>query len=224
MTAELKSKIGDAKVSEKLIAMTVDCNGVYVYLDPYEGAKAVVTEACRNLACSGAVPLGATDNLNMANPHKPNCSGRCAKAFVDSPKLVNFSTRRSLAANCSLYNQNPSGPIDPTPTVAVVGIVEKPEHVTTQWFKDEGDTIILLGEIMDASDPIFGLGGSAYLQVVHGKKNRLAAALRFGNREDVAHHATRTDSIRPREKRARLQRRRFGRCVGRKLYQPTHRA
>jgi phosphoribosylformylglycinamidine synthase len=72
--------------------------------------------------------------------------------------------------NCSLYNQNPSGPIDPTPTVAVVGIVEKPEHVTTQWFKDEGDAIILLGEIVDASDPILGLGGSAYLQVIHGKK------------------------------------------------------
>ncbi len=71
MTAELAAKIGDAKVSEKLIAMTVDCNGVYVYLDPYEGAKAAVAEACRNLACSGAVPLGATDNLNMANPHKP---------------------------------------------------------------------------------------------------------------------------------------------------------
>jgi phosphoribosylformylglycinamidine synthase len=72
--------------------------------------------------------------------------------------------------NCSLYNQNPSGPIDPTPTVAVVGIVEKPEHVTTQWFKDEGDAIILLGEIVDANDPILGLGGSAYLQVIHGKK------------------------------------------------------
>jgi phosphoribosylformylglycinamidine synthase len=72
--------------------------------------------------------------------------------------------------NCSLYNQNPNGPIDPTPTVAVVGVVEKLEHVTTQWFKDEGDAIILLGEIVDANDPIFGLGGSAYLQVIHGKK------------------------------------------------------
>jgi phosphoribosylformylglycinamidine (FGAM) synthase-like enzyme len=72
--------------------------------------------------------------------------------------------------NCSLYNQNPSGPIDPTPTVAVVGIIEKPEHVTTQWFKDEGDAIILLGEIVDTDDPLLGLGGSAYLQVVHGKK------------------------------------------------------
>jgi phosphoribosylformylglycinamidine synthase len=72
--------------------------------------------------------------------------------------------------NCSLYNQNPSGPIDPTPTVAVVGIVEKPEHVMTQWFKDSGDAIILLGEVADANDPLLGLGGSAYLQVVHGKK------------------------------------------------------
>src|SRR6185312_141127 len=60
---------GTAKQNiEKLVAMSVDCNGVYVYLDPYEGGKAAVAEACRNLACSGAVPLGATDNLNMANP------------------------------------------------------------------------------------------------------------------------------------------------------------
>jgi phosphoribosylformylglycinamidine (FGAM) synthase-like enzyme len=73
--------------------------------------------------------------------------------------------------NCSLYNQSPAGPIDPTPTVAVVGIVEKPEHITTQWFKDEGDAIILLGDAVDQSDPLQGLGGSAYLQVIHGQKN-----------------------------------------------------
>ena len=65
-----------ARNIEKLIAMSVDCNGVYVYLDPYEGGKTAVAEACRNLACSGAMPLGATDNLNMANPHKPEFSGR----------------------------------------------------------------------------------------------------------------------------------------------------
>jgi phosphoribosylformylglycinamidine synthase II len=170
MTAELKSKIGDAKVSEKLIAMTVDCNGVYVYLDPYEGAKAVVTEACRNLACSGAVPLGATDNLNMANPHKPELFWQMRESVRGLAEACKFFNAPVTGGNCSLYNQNPSGPIDPTPTVAVVGIVEKPEHVTTQWFKDEGDAIILLGEIVDANDSIFGLGGSAYLQVIHGKK------------------------------------------------------
>src|SRR3984957_357198 len=170
MTEELKSKIGDAKVSEKLIAMTVDCNGVYVYLDPHEGAKAVVTEACRNLACSGAVPLGATDNLNMANPHKPELFWQMRESVRGLAEACKFFNAPVTGGNCSLYNQNPSGPIDPTPTVAVVGIVEKPEHVTTQWFKDEGDAIILLGEIVDKADPIFGLGGSAYLQVIHGKK------------------------------------------------------
>jgi len=170
MTDELKTKIGTAKVSEKLIAMTVDCNGVYVYLDPYEGAKAVVTEACRNLACSGAVPLGATDNLNMANPHKPELFWQMRESVRGLAEACKFFNAPVTGGNCSLYNQNPGGPIDPTPTVAVVGIVEKLEHVTTQWFKDEGDAIILLGEIVDANDPIFGLGGSAYLQVIHGKK------------------------------------------------------
>jgi phosphoribosylformylglycinamidine synthase len=156
--------------SEKLIAMTVDCNGVYVYLDPYEGAKAVVTEACRNLACSGAVPLGATDNLNMANPHKPELFWQMRESVRGLAEACKFFNAPVTGGNCSLYNQNPSGPIDPTPTVAVVGIVEKAEHVTTQWFKDEGDAIILLGEIVDTNDPILGLGGSAYLQVIHGQK------------------------------------------------------
>ena len=170
MSAELKAKVGDAKVSEKLIAMTVDCNGSYVYLDPYEGGKAAVTEACRNLACSGAVPLGATDNLNMANPHKPELFWHMKESVRGLAEACKAFNAPVTGGNCSLYNQNPSGPIDPTPTVAVVGIVEKLEHVTTQWFKDDGDAIILLGEIAGTKDPLLGLGGSAYLQVVHGKK------------------------------------------------------
>lgn len=156
--------------AEKLVAMSVDCNGVYVYLDPYEGGKAAVAEACRNLACSGAVPLGATDNLNMANPHKPELFWQIkesVRGLADGCRAFNAPV---TGGNCSLYNQSPNGPIDPTPTVAVVGLVEKPEHVITQWFKDEGDAIILLGEPVDSTDPILGLGGSAYLQVIHGKK------------------------------------------------------
>jgi phosphoribosylformylglycinamidine synthase subunit PurL len=70
-----------------------------------------------------------------------------------------------------LYNQHPAGPIDPTPTVAMVGLIEKPEHITTQWFKDEGDAIILLGDVADAGDPLRGLGGSAYLRRIHGLKS-----------------------------------------------------
>jgi len=157
-------------VREKLIAMSVDCNGVYVYLDPYEGGKTAVAEACRNLACSGAVPLGATDNLNMANPHKPELFWQMkesVRGLADACRAFNAPV---TGGNCSLYNQSPAGPIDPTPTVAVVGLIEKPEHVTTQWFKDEGDAIILLGEPVDADDPVQGLGGGAYLQVIHGQK------------------------------------------------------
>src|SRR5208337_1373636 len=170
-SAELAAKVGDAKVSEKLIAMTVDCNGGYVYLDPYEGAKAAVAEACRNLACSGAVPLGATDNLNMPSPLKPELFWQIKESVRGLAEGCKAFNAPVTGGNCSLYNQSPAGPIDPTPTISVVGLIDKPEHITTQWFKDEGDAIILLGDAVDQADAIFGLGGSAYLQVIHGKKN-----------------------------------------------------
>jgi phosphoribosylformylglycinamidine synthase subunit PurL len=73
--------------------------------------------------------------------------------------------------NCSLYNQSPNGPIDPTPVIGMVGLIEKTEYITTQWFKDDGDAIILLGELVDSTDPLLGLGGSAFLGVEHGIKN-----------------------------------------------------
>jgi phosphoribosylformylglycinamidine synthase II len=169
MTAELAAKVAGTPVPEKLIAMTVDCNGGYVYLDPYEGAKAAVAEACRNLACSGALPLGATDNLNMPSPLKPELFWQIKESVRGLAEGCKAFNAPVTGGNCSLYNQSPAGPIDPTPTISVVGLIEKPEHVTTQWFKDEGDAIILLGEAVEAT-PLQGLGGSAYLQVVHGKK------------------------------------------------------
>ena len=155
---------------EKFVAMTVDCNAAYVYLDPYEGAKIAVAEAARNLACSGAVPLGATDNLNFANPHNPELFWQLkesVRGFADACRAFDAPV---TGGNCSLYNQSPNGPIDPTPTVALVGLIEKREYITTQWFKDEGDVIILLGDIVDKADPLLGLGGAALLQVVHGLK------------------------------------------------------
>jgi phosphoribosylformylglycinamidine synthase len=169
MSAELAAKVGDPTVSEKLIAMTVDCNGGYVYLDPYEGAKIAVAEACRNLACSGAIPLGATDNLNMPSPLKPELFWQIKESVRGLAEGCKAFNAPVTGGNCSLYNQSPAGPIDPTPTISVVGLIEKLEHVTTQWFKDEGDAIILLGDAVEAT-PLQGLGGSAYLQVVHGKK------------------------------------------------------
>jgi phosphoribosylformylglycinamidine synthase len=163
-----------AAFPEKLLALTVDCNGAYVYLDPYEGGKIAVAEACRNLACAGATPLGATDNLNMPSPLHPELFWQIqesVRGLADGCRAFNAPV---TGGNCSLYNQSPAGPIDPTPTVAVVGLIERPEHVTTQWFKDAGDVILLLGPaanpLVDTGDPLLGLGGSAYLQVIHGRK------------------------------------------------------
>ena len=121
------------------MAMTVDCNGAYVYLDPYEGGKIAVAEAARNLACSGALPLGVTDNLNFGNPHNPELFWQLRESVRGLAEACRAFNTPVTGGNCSLYNQSPAGPIDPTPTVAMVGLIERPEHITTQWFKDEGD-------------------------------------------------------------------------------------
>jgi phosphoribosylformylglycinamidine synthase subunit PurL len=154
----------------KFIAVSVDCNAAYVYLDPYEGGKIAVAEAARNLACSGAVPLGVTDNLNFGNPHNPEIFYQLRKSVEGLAEACRVFEAPVTGGNVSLYNQNPNGPIDPTPTVAVVGQIAKREHITTQWFKEEGDIIVLLGDIIDSSDPLQGLGGSAFLQRVHNLK------------------------------------------------------
>lgn len=155
---------------EKYLAIASDGNGTYVYLDPYEGGKAVVVEAARNLACSGARPLGVTDNLNFGNPHDPALFWQLRESVRGLADGCRALQTPVTGGNCSLYNQSPAGPIDPTPTVAMVGLIERREHITTQWFKDEGDAIILLGAPVDREDPLQGLGGSAYLQVMHGRK------------------------------------------------------
>ncbi len=159
-----------APAKDKFIAVKVDCNAVYVYLDPYEGAKTVVAEVARNLACAGATPLGSTDNLNYGNPHNQEIFWQLRESVRGLAEACRAFNAPVTGGNVSLYNQNPNGPIDPTPTVAMVGLVEKPEHVTTQWFKDAGDAVILLGDPVDTGDPLLGLGGSACLQQIHGLK------------------------------------------------------
>jgi phosphoribosylformylglycinamidine (FGAM) synthase-like enzyme len=155
---------------EKFVALSVDCNATYVYLDPYEGGKIAVAEAARNLACSGARPLGTTDNLNFGNPHNPEIFWQLRESVRGLAEACRAFNAPVTGGNVSLYNQSPNGPIDPTPTVAMVGLIDKPEHITSQWFKDEGDVVILLGELVDSADPLLGLGGSAYLQRIHGRK------------------------------------------------------
>jgi phosphoribosylformylglycinamidine synthase len=174
----------------KFIALAVDCNASYVYLDPYEGGKIAVAEAARNLACSGAVPLGATDNLNFGNPHNPEIFYQLKRSVEGLAEACRVFNAPVTGGNVSLYNQNPNGPIDPTPTVALVGQIEKREHITTQWFKDGGDVIILLGDIQNQNDPLLGLGGSAYLQRLHGLKTGTPPPCDLA-REKTLHDATR---------------------------------
>jgi len=157
-------------VADKYLALTVDCNATYVYLDPYEGGKLVVAEAARNLACSGAVPIGTTDNLNFGSPLNPEIFWQLREAIRGLAEGCRAFNAPVTGGNVSLYNQSPAGPIDPTPTVAMVGVIEQPGHITTQWFKEAGDAIILLGEVCAAGDPLGGLGGSAHLRLAHGLK------------------------------------------------------
>src|SRR5687767_8280644 len=128
----------------KFIALSVDCNAAYVYLDPYEGGKIAVAEACRNLACSGAVPLGATDNLNFGNPHNPEIFYQLRKSVEGLAEACRVFEAPVTGGNVSLYNQNPSGPIDPTPTVAVVGLIEKPEHIRSEEHTSELQSLAYL--------------------------------------------------------------------------------
>jgi phosphoribosylformylglycinamidine synthase len=161
---------GHTNAGEKLIAISVDCNASYVYLDPYEGGKLAVAEGARNLACTGAVPLGVTDNLNFGNPHNPEIFWQLRESVRGLAEACRAFNAPVTGGNVSLYNQSPNGPIDPTPTVAIVGLLEQPEHITTQWFKDEGDAVILLGDVVDSGDALLALGGSAYLRCVHHRK------------------------------------------------------
>lgn len=168
-----KSKNDDPneEFSDKFLALTTDCNGTYTYLDPYEGGKIATAEAARNLVCSGALPIGSTDNLNFGNPHNPELFWQLKEAVRGLAEGCTAFSAPVTGGNVSLYNQNPDGAIDPTPTMSMVGLIEDESHITSQWFKDEGDAIILLGEPVDTDDKLQGLGGSAYLQVCQATKS-----------------------------------------------------
>ena len=155
---------------EKYLAISADGNAAYVLLDPYEGGKTVIAEAARNLACSGALPIGVTDNLNFGNPLYPELFWQLSESVRGMAEACRALQIPVTGGNCSLYNQSPRGPIDPTPTVVMVGLVEEAAHITTQWFKDDGDVILLLGQPVDLEDPLQGLGGSALMQILLGRK------------------------------------------------------
>jgi phosphoribosylformylglycinamidine synthase len=157
---------------EKFLAFTTDCNGTYCFLDPYEGGKIAVAEAARNLVCSGARPLATTDNLNFGNPMKPEVFWQIRQAVQGLAEGCAAFGTPVTGGNVSLYNESPVSAVDPTPVIGMLGIIDDPRHITTQWFKKEGDAILLLGDICETT-PTLGLGGSEYLKRVHRLKKGL---------------------------------------------------
>ena len=175
--------------ADKILAASTDCNAIYCRQDPREGARIAVAECCRNLACSGAVPLALTDNLNFGNPHKPENFLQLREAVEGMAEACRAFGTPVTGGNVSLYNESPIAAIDPTPTVGVVGIIAEATHITTSAFKQAGDVILLLGELVE-NTPAQGMGASHYLKVVHGKKVGPPPALDYAT-EIALHDALR---------------------------------
>lgn len=148
------------KGTKKGIGVTVDCNGYYCYLDPYEGGKQVVAEAARNLVVSGAKPLALTDGLNFGNPEKPEVYyqfEKCVDGITEASKNFNIPV---ISGNVSFYNEGKDSAVYPTPVIGMVGILDDVEKHCTMSFKREGDIVVLVGRNTDE------LGGSEYLKEV----------------------------------------------------------
>lgn len=152
------------KGTQKGLAVTTDCNSRYVYADPYKGALIAVSEAARNIVCSGGQPLGVTNCLNFGNPYDPEVYYQ----FVHAIKGMGDACRKFdtpvTGGNVSFYNQNPEGPVNPTPTIGMVGLLEDINKKMTLDFKQEGDVIYILGAQKD------DINSSEYLYHIHGMK------------------------------------------------------
>jgi len=152
------------KGTKKALAISVDCNGRNCYLNPYNGAMMNVAETARNIVCAGGRPLAITDGLNFGNPMKPENYWQFTKCIEGMSEACAALDTPVISGNVSFYNENPKGPIDPSPMVGMVGIIDDVDKHVTQDFKNEGDVIVLLGE--NRAD----LSGSEYLYIIHSQK------------------------------------------------------
>ncbi|MBM3777366.1 MAG: phosphoribosylformylglycinamidine synthase subunit PurL [Acidimicrobiia bacterium] len=151
------------KDTPRALALSVDGNARFVYLDPAQGARLAVAEAARNVACAGALPIGATNCLNFGNPERPEIMWQLAQAVEGIGDACRALDIPITGGNVSLYNETDGRAILPTPVLGVVGLLEHADRVVSRPFKAAGDAIVLLGGWGDGE-----LGGSAYLKVVHG--------------------------------------------------------
>jgi phosphoribosylformylglycinamidine synthase len=151
------------KGTRKALAMATDCNGRYCWLDPYEGARLAVAEACRNVAAAGAIPIGATNCLNFGNPEKPEIMGQLVTAIRGMAEACRALEVPITGGNVSLYNETEGRAIYPTPVIGVVGLIEDASKALSSWFKEERDAAYLLGTTGE------DLGGSEYLKLIHAR-------------------------------------------------------
>ncbi len=165
----------DGHVVEKLLAFAADCNGRMCELDPFAGGAMAIAEVCRNLACSGAEPIGITDCLNFGNPERPEVMDSFARAIDGLAAACSALGVPIVSGNVSLYNETDGKAILPTPTVAAVGLVASLDDIVTAPFKREGDVVLLLGEAACAGAR--ALGGSEWLVRKTGKLGGDAPAI-----------------------------------------------
>lgn len=149
--------------THKFLAITADCNGLYCYLDPYQGAAIAVAEAARNLAVVGARPLAITNCLNFGNPTKPEVFYQfteCIRGMGEACQILNTPV---TGGNVSFYNEYEGKAVYPTPVIGMIGVIEAEDEITTSGFKKAGDAIILI----EPQDIELHLGGSHYLEYLN---------------------------------------------------------
>jgi phosphoribosylformylglycinamidine synthase len=147
------------------IAMALDGNGRYCYLDPREGTKLNVAECCRNLATLGATPIAATNNLNFGNPERPEIMAQLVDAVEGMAEACEFFETPITGGNVSLYNETLGDGIYPTPVMGIIGLMATSKPIP-KHFQNEGRTILLLGGLGETDETRFG--GTQYAKVVLG--------------------------------------------------------
>jgi phosphoribosylformylglycinamidine synthase len=158
----LSAAVVRVKDTSRGLALSVDGNGRYCYLDPYRGAMLAVAEAARNVACAGGEPIGATNNLNFGNPERPEIMwqiGEAVRGIGDACRALDVPI---TGGNVSLYNETDGQAIYPTPVLGVLGLLDDASRTCTRTFKEPGAVIVLLGDNQGE------LGGSEYLARMHG--------------------------------------------------------
>ncbi len=163
---------GDAAVlrvrgSERAIAVKIDGNSRYCYLHPYRGGLIAVAESARNVACTGATPRAITDCLNFGNPQRPEIFYQFEQCIKGIAEASEFFGTPVISGNVSFYNESERSAVYPTPTIGMLGILERAEYAVGGGFKHEGD-VVLLVQPRGFDEPLQGLGASEYLAVVHG--------------------------------------------------------